>query len=71
MDEADALRPITPEMDAEWERLMRQAFSIPADDRGKRLYMIARRAVLMVLAAFDAHYGVHEPRRVDRPHRKR
>jgi hypothetical protein len=63
------VKPITPEMDAEWERLMRQAFPIPeSGSNGRRLYMIVRRATLMVLAAFDAHYGVAE---VDRSKRRR
>ena len=59
--------------DEEWERIMRRAFSAPVqEDRGRRLYIhVIRRAALMVLAALDAHYHVEEPRRVDKPGRRR
>lgn len=28
------------------------------DDNGKRLWLIVRRALFMVIAAFDQHYGI-------------
>lgn len=57
--------------DEEWERLMRSAFRPELESQGRRLYMIVRRGVLMIMSAFDAYYGIDDPRKVDRGKRNR
>lgn len=57
-----------PEFDeVEWHRQMRHAFAsstaYPVQHKGKMLWLVVRRSLLMVISAFDLAYGIETKKR--------
>lgn len=69
MEQADAIgvvEPVPAWDEVEWHRQMRFASSTAypvQQPKGKLLWLTCRRALAIVIAAFDAHYGI-EPKKV-------
>lgn len=71
MDAADATELVEaiPEFDEiEWHRQMRLAFASSTaypvqNPKGKMLWLVVRRSLLMVISAFDQAYGIETKKR--------
>lgn len=67
-ESSNLVEPI-PEFDeVEWHRQMRQAFASSTyypvqNPKGKLLWLTCRRALIMVISAFDDHYGIETKKR--------
>lgn len=66
---ATEVEPIPDFDEVEWHRQMRHAFvsstAYPVQQpKGKLLWLTCRRALLMVISAFDQAYGIEPKKRV-------